>query len=78
MLDYFQAHKQFYFRSFISAPGSLHTAKLHLGYYGSSAQYQGAKDLAWRHMAIVYDADLKTKTTYSSRRFISNDRRVMA
>ncbi len=64
MLDYFQAHNQFYFRSFISAPGSLHTAKLNVGYYGSSAQYQGEKDQVWRHMAIVYDADLKTKTTY--------------
>ena len=64
MLDHFRAHNQFYFRTFIAAPGSLHTDKRHVGHYGSSAQYGGDKDQAWRHIALVYDADRKTTTSY--------------
>lgn len=63
-LDHFHAHNQFYFRAFAVPVGGDHTVRPWVGYYGSSAQYQGEKDVAWRHLAMVYDAERRTLASY--------------
>ncbi len=63
MMDYFPQHNQFYLKGFITPPRAG-MVKINAGYYGSTAQYQGEKDVAWRHLALVYDAEKRTATTY--------------
>ncbi len=62
MLDHFRQHNQFYFRGFVTPPGQQRRT-ISCGYYGSAAQYAGGKDLAWRHVALVFDAARKTVTS---------------
>ena len=62
-LFHFQAHHQFYFRGWLT-PAKGRAVEPAAGYYGSAAQWQGAKDAAWRHVALVFDAERKTLTSY--------------
>jgi hypothetical protein len=62
-LDHFQAHNQFYFRSY-AVSGTQPIRRFPCGHYGSSAQYMGEKDNEWRHLAMVYDAENGAVTTY--------------
>ena len=62
-LSHFRAHSQFYLRGFLTPSGGK-VVEPGTGYYGSAAQWQGGKDTAWRHVALVFDAGRKTLTSY--------------
>ena len=62
-LFHMQAHHQFYLRGYLT-PAGRETVEPSVGYYGSSAQWRGEKDTAWRHVALVFDAEQKTLTSY--------------
>lgn len=62
-LFHFQAHHQFYLRGYLTQEGGK-SVEPGVGYYGSSAQWRGEKDTAWRHVALVFDAEQKTLTSY--------------
>jgi Pectate lyase superfamily protein/Concanavalin A-like lectin/glucanases superfamily len=62
-LFHFSAHRQYYFRSYLVPPNGS-AEEPGVGYYGSAAQWEGEKDTAWRHVALVYDQEKKTITAY--------------